>query len=67
MQVHPDLIEDNKPWTTVSQCKSSPGSKGKSKAKTRLCNVISIAATELDSEANKLTDNKDEAQAFAQI
>lgn len=65
MWVHPDLIEHDKPWTTVSHRRSPSGSKGKGKANVFSSNVISIVDKESDSEVNKLTDSVGEAHVLA--
>src|SRR3954470_15530672 len=57
MWIHPDLLNEVTPWTTVS----NKGSRGK----TKQANVIIASSIEPDSDANSLTDSGDEEEVLA--
>src|SRR3954468_22631997 len=57
MWIHPDLLDEVTPWTTIS-CKKSRG-------KTKQANVIIASSIEPDSDVNSLTDSGDEAEVLA--
>src|SRR5438270_902215 len=57
MWIHPDLLDDVRPWTTVSRKKS----RGKSKQ----ANVIIASIIEPDSDINSLTDSEKEEEVLA--
>src|SRR3954462_11043009 len=57
MWIHPDLLDEVTPWTTVSR--------GKSRGKTKQANVIIASTIEPDSEVNSLTDSEKEKEVSA--
>src|SRR3954463_4636039 len=57
MWIHPDLLEEVTPWTTVSRKKS--------RGKTKQANVIMASSVEPDSDINSLTDSEDEEEVLA--
>src|SRR3954467_633053 len=57
MWIHPDLLNEVTPWTTVSH----KGSRGK----TKQANFIIASSIEPDSDANSLTDSRDEEEVLA--
>src|SRR3954466_2527673 len=57
MWIHPDLLDEVTPWTTVSRKES--------KSKTKRANVIIAASIEPDSDVNSLTDSKEEGEVLA--
>src|SRR4051812_23538415 len=57
MWIHPDLLDEVIPWTTVSRRKS--------KGKTKQVNVIIASAIEPDSDVNSLTDYEEEEEVLA--
>src|SRR5256886_1080738 len=57
MWIHPDLLDEVTPWTTIS-CKKSRG-------KTKQANVIIASSIEPDSDVNSLTDSEDEEEVLA--
>src|SRR3954464_3779563 len=57
MWIHPDLLEEVTPWTTVSRRKS--------RGKTKQANVIIASSIEPDSDANSLTDSGDKEEVLA--
>src|SRR3954465_10643247 len=57
MWIHPDLLDDVHPWTTVSRKKS--------KGKTKQANFIIASTIELDSDVNSLTDSEKEEEVLA--
>ena len=57
MWIHPDLLDEVSPWTTVS-CKKSRG-------KTKQVNVIIASTIELDSDVNSLTGSEEEEEVLA--
>src|SRR5438270_9246331 len=57
MWIHPDLLEEVTPWTTVSRKKS--------RGKTKQANVIIASSIEPDSDVNSLTDSEDEEEVLA--
>src|SRR4051812_23320335 len=59
MWIHPDLLDDVRPWTIVSHKKS----RGKSKQ----ANVIIAFTIEPDSDVNSLTDSEKEEEVLAAV
>src|SRR3954464_5362417 len=57
MWIHPDLLDDVHPWTTVS-CKKSRG-------KTKQANVIIASTIIPDSDVNSLPDSEKEDEVLA--
>ena len=57
MWIHPDLIDEVIPWTTVSRRKSM--------YKTKQANVIIASTIEPDSNVNSLTDSEEEEEVLA--
>src|SRR4051812_21057579 len=57
MWIHPDLLDEVTPWTTVSRKES--------KGKTKHANVIIASAIEPDSDVNSLTDSEEEGEVLA--
>src|SRR3954462_6055579 len=57
MWIHPDLLDEVSPWTTVSRKKS--------RGKTKQANVIIASTIEPDSDVNSLTDSKKEEEVLA--
>src|SRR3954469_1189677 len=57
MWIHPELLDEVTPWTTVS-CKKSRG-------KTKQANVIIASTIEPDSDVNSLTDSEEEGEVLA--
>src|SRR5256886_7216699 len=57
MWIHPDLLDEVIPWTTVSRRKS--------KGKTMQANVIIASTIEPDSDVNSLTDSEEEEEVLA--
>src|SRR3954465_8138617 len=57
MWIHPDLLDEVTPWTTVSHKKS--------RGKTKQANVIIASSIESDSNVNSLTDSEDEEEVLA--
>src|SRR4051812_48183853 len=55
--IHPDLLDEVTPWTTVSRKKS--------RGKTKQANVIIASSIEPDSDVNSLTDSGDEEEFLA--
>ena len=55
--IHPDLLDDVHPWTTVSRKKS--------RGKTKQANVIIASTIEPDSDVNSLTDSEEEGEVLA--
>src|SRR5438270_2377138 len=56
MWIHPDLLDEVIPWTTVSHKKS--------KGKTKRANVIIASTIEPDSDVNSLTDSEEEEEVL---
>src|SRR4051812_5301363 len=52
MWIHPDLLDEVSPWTTVSRKKS--------RGKTKQANVIIASTIEPNSDVNSLTDSEEE-------
>ena len=52
MWIHPDLLDEVTPWTTVSLKKS--------RGKTKQANIIIASSIEPDSDVNSLTDSEAE-------
>src|SRR3954469_9626524 len=57
MWIHPDLLDEISPWTTVFHRKS--------RGKTKQANVIIASTIEPDSDVNSLTDSKEEGEVLA--
>src|SRR5436190_7290093 len=57
MWMHPDLLDEVTPWTTVSRKKS--------RGKTKQANVIIASTIEPDSDVNSLTDSEEEGEVLA--
>src|SRR3954465_889531 len=57
MWIHPDLLDEVIPWTTVSRRKSG--------SKTKQANVIIASTIEPDSDINSLTDFEEEGEVLA--
>src|SRR3954466_12426346 len=57
MWIHPDLLDEVSPWTTVSRKKS--------RGKTKQANVIISSTIEPDSDVNSLTDSEEEGEVLA--
>src|SRR4051812_3009750 len=57
MWIHPDLLDEVTPWTTVSRKKC--------RGKTKQANVIIASTIEPDSDANSLTDSEEEGEVLA--
>src|SRR5256886_9598243 len=57
MWIHPDLLDEVIPWTTVSR--------EKSRGKTKQANVIIVSTIEPDSNVNSLTDSEEEEEVLA--
>src|SRR3954469_9298285 len=57
MWIHPDLLDEVTPWTTVA-CKKSRG-------KTKQANVIIASTIKPDSDVNSLTDSEEEGEVLA--
>src|SRR4051812_34617734 len=57
MRIHPDLLDEVTPWTTVSRKKS--------RGKTKQANVIIASTIEPDSDVNSLTDFEGEGEVLA--
>src|SRR4051812_49563790 len=57
MWIHPDLLDEVYPWTTVSRKKS--------RGKTKQANVIITSTIEPDSDVNSLTDSEKEEEVLA--
>src|SRR4051812_12233188 len=57
MWIHPDLLDEVTPWTTVSRKKC--------RGKTKQANVIIASTIEPDSDANSLTDSEEEGEILA--
>src|SRR3954465_11257669 len=57
MWIHPDLLDEVSPWTTVSRKKS--------KGKTKQANVIIASTIEPDLDVNSLTDSEEEGEVLA--
>src|SRR4051812_17814578 len=57
MWIHPDLVDEVTPWTTVSRKKS--------RSKTKQANVIIASSIEPDSDVNSLTDSEEEEEVLA--
>ena len=57
MWIHPDLLDEVSPWTTVSRKKS----RGKAKQE----NIINASTIEPDSDVNSLTDSEEEEEVLA--
>src|SRR3954471_13896288 len=57
MWIHPDLLDEVSPWTTVSRKKS--------RSKTKQANVIIASSIEPDSDVNSLTGSEDEEDVLA--
>ena len=56
MWIHPDLLEEVAPWTTVSRKKS--------RGKAKQANVIIASTIEPDSDVNSLTDSEEEEEVL---
>src|SRR3954466_9416967 len=56
MWIHPDLLDEVTPWTTVSRKKS--------RGKTKQANVIIASSIEPDSDVNSLTDSEEEEEVL---
>src|SRR5256886_5045507 len=54
--MHPDLLDEVSPWTTVSRKKS--------RGKTKQANVIIASTIEPDSDVNSLTDSEEEEEVL---
>src|SRR4051812_4448277 len=70
--VHPDLVDDDQPWTPVVGRKAktsktvTPGHRAKGKGTTHTCNVLSAFAMEKDEDCKAmLTDSDEEPTALA--
>src|SRR5213075_2331780 len=59
MCIHPDLLDEVSPWTTVSRKKS--------RGKTKQANVIIASTIEPDSDVNSLTDSNEEGEVLAAV
>src|SRR5436190_13473328 len=57
MWIHPDLLDEVTPWTTVSRKKS--------RGKTKQANVIIAFTIKPDSDVNALTDSEEEEEVLA--
>src|SRR3954462_9346465 len=57
MWIHPDLLDEVSPWTTVFRKKS--------RGKTKQANVIIASTIEPDSDVNSLTDSEKEEEVLA--
>src|SRR3954465_9712509 len=57
MWIHPNLVNEVIPWTTVSRKKS--------RGKTKQANVIIASSIEPDSDVNSLTDSEEEEEVMA--
>src|SRR3954469_10574670 len=57
MWIHPNLLDEVSPWTTVSRKKS--------RGKTKQANVIIASTIEPDSDVNSLTDSEEEGEVLA--
>src|SRR3954467_13845867 len=57
MWIHPDLLDEVFPWTTVSRRKF--------RGKTKQANVIIASIIEPDSDVNSLTDSEEEGEVLA--
>src|SRR3954466_12473269 len=57
MWIHPNLLDEVTPWTTVSRKKS--------RGKTKQANVIIASTIEPDSDVNSLTDSEEEGEVLA--
>src|SRR3954471_15539386 len=57
MWIHPDLVDEITPWTTVFRKKS--------RSKTKQANVIIASTIEPDSDVNSLTDSEEEEEFLA--
>src|SRR3954462_7513164 len=57
MWIHPDLLDEVTPWTTVSHKKS--------RGKTKQANIIIASSVEPNSDVNSLTDSEDEEEVLA--
>src|SRR4051812_28581228 len=57
MWIHPDLLDEVSPWTTVSR--------EKSRGKTKQANVNIDSTIEPDSDVNSLTDSEEEEEVLA--
>src|SRR3954462_3763617 len=57
MWIHPDLLDEVTPWTTVSR--------EKSRGKTKQANVIIASSIKPDSDVNSLTDSEEEEGVLA--
>src|SRR3954469_5196269 len=59
MWIHPDLLDEILPWTTVSRKKS--------RGKTKQANVIIASTIEPDSDVNSLIDSEEEGEVLAAV
>ena len=57
MWIHPDLLDEVSPWTTVSPKKS--------RGKAKQANVIIASTIEPDSDVNSLTASEEEGEVLA--
>src|SRR5204863_2064297 len=57
MWIHPELLDEVTPWTTISRKKS--------RGKTKQANVIIASSIEPDSDVNSLTDSEEEEEVLA--
>src|SRR4051812_11183516 len=57
MWIHPDLLDEVIPWTTVFRKKS--------RGKTKQANVIIASTIEPDSDVNSLSDSEEEEEVLA--
>src|SRR3954466_7516047 len=55
--IHPDLLDEVAPWTTVSRKES--------RGKNKQANVIIASTIEPDSDVNSLTDSEEEGEVLA--